>query len=298
MDDLDTQPIIKTMIPTLTLPAPAKLNLFLHIVGRRSDGYHQLQTLFQILDWSDTLTFESKARGGLSFSCSDKTLESEDNLVLRAARAIETECHKSLPVHIHLDKRLPMGGGIGGGSSDCATTLLGLNALFDLQLPTIRLLSLAESLGADVPIFVAGHSAWAEGIGEQLTPIGLPEQWFVIIHPDVHISTATLFSHPELTRNTPVSTIDPGLALVGHNDFEPLVRRLYPEIEHAFAACRPFGEARLTGTGACLFLAMPDQKSAEDVQNKLTDSLQDAAVYVARGQQQSPVIPAIARQIN
>lgn len=275
------------MTSALQLPAPAKLNLFLHIVGQRPDGYHELQTLFQMLNWSDTLSFETQSSPELTFSCSDPALETADNLVVRAVRAVEAHTGQTLPVRIHLNKQLPMGGGLGGGSSDGATTLLGLNRLFDLKLSETTLLALAATLGADVPVFVAGHSAWAEGIGDLLTPVALPNQWFVIIHPDIHISTAQLFTHPQLTRNTPVSRISTDMIRSGHNDFEPLVRRLYPDIEQIFQLCQPFGETRLTGTGACLFLARPDQSSAEDVQRQLKDILSGSSVYVARGESRS-----------
>lgn len=276
------------MPQTLTLPAPAKLNRFLHITGRRDDGYHELQTLFQMLDWCDDLTFTRKPSGDLEFSCSNADLISEDNLVVRAHQALQVHTGQPLPVHLHLHKRLPMGGGLGGGSSDAATTLLGLNQLFELNISQDLLQDIGRSLGADVPVFVAGQTAWAEGIGEKLTPLALEDAWFVIIHPNVHVSTARLFSHPELTRHTPVSTIRRELAHQGHNDFEPLVRRLYPEIEMAFQSCLPYGNARLTGSGACLFLTMPDQTSAENVQKAIQNQRPEAAIYAVRGLNTSP----------
>lgn len=281
---------------TLTLPAPAKLNRFLHITGRRSDGYHELQTLFQMLDWSDTLTFTPRKDAGLEFTCSDPGLITPDNLVVRAHQAIQTYLGKALPVRIHLQKHLPMGGGLGGGSSDAATTLLGLNHLFSLNISQLRLQQLGQSLGADVPVFVAGQTAWADGIGERLTPVTIDESWFVIVHPNVHVSTAELFAHPELTRNTPISTIQPDMARQGHNDFEPLVRRLYPSIDAAFQHCREYGNARLTGSGACLFLPMPDRKTATDTQQILISRLPDASVYAVKGLNQSPVRRQLASE--
>ncbi|EAR08215.1 4-(cytidine 5'-diphospho)-2-C-methyl-D-erythritol kinase [Reinekea blandensis] len=273
---------------TLTMPAPAKLNRFLHITGRRPDGYHELQTLFQMLDWSDQLTFTPTSQPGLLFHCSDPALETDDNLVARAYRLICEQVDQELPVSIHLQKFLPMGGGLGGGSSDAASTLLGLNQLFNLNLDQPTLERLGRTLGADVPVFVRGQTAWAEGIGDKLTPIALDELWHIIVHPNVHVSTATLFSHPELTRDTPVSTIQPELAIHGHNDFEPLVRRLYPQIDQAFECCQDYGNARLTGTGACLFMTMPDQASAENVRHSIQDRLPDANVYAVRGRNLSP----------
>ena len=251
------------MFDTLTLPAPAKLNLFLHIVGRRADGYHQLQTIFQLLALSDELQFERTRSGGVQFSCSNPALESPDNLVVRAARALENATGQSFHVRIHLHKILPMGGGIGGGSSDCATTLLALNRLFQLHLDNARLQQIGLTLGADVPIFVHGKSAWAEGIGEQLSDLALPAAHYILVYPKVHVGTAALFQHPELTRNTPLSTIRPALAESGRNDFEALVRKLYPEIDLAFRQCAAFGSPKLTGTGACLFIKVADEQTAQ-----------------------------------
>ncbi len=281
---------------TLTLPAPAKLNLFLHIIGRRPDGYHELQTLFQLLDMSDTLTFTPNSSQGIRFSCSDASLETDDNLVIRAARALERHTEKTFHVDIHLTKALPMGGGIGGGSSDCATTLLGLNKLLDLNLNTQTLQSIGAKLGADVPVFVRGKTAWAEGIGERLTDLPMPEHWFVIIHPNVHVSTAELFSHPELTRDTPASTIRAELAGSGHNDFEPLVRRLYPDIDKAFRLSSPYGNARLTGTGACLFMSMQNKEMAEHAAMSIRNNLPDVNVFLAQGTNVSTAVTQLHKR--
>ena len=280
----------------LTLLAPAKLNLFLHIVGRRIDGYHELQTLFQLLDYGDTVFLKKNTNGGLQFTCSNPELETTDNLIVKAVRALEFTTNRRLNVTIHLDKLLPMGGGIGGGSSDCATTLLGLNKLFELDLPSQTLLDLGKSLGADVPVFINGKSAWAEGIGEHLTKLLLPENWFLVVKPNVHVATPALFAHPELTRNTPTSTIHTALAQTGHNDFEPLVRKLYPTIESAFQQCAPFGKAKLTGTGACLFLTLPTKAMAEELLAKLQRSNPDFSAFIAQGTNTSKTIMQLNEQ--
>lgn len=273
----------------LTLSAPAKLNLFLHITGRRNDGYHELQTIFQLLDYGDTLTFKRKESGKVSLTCSNPKLANDDNLIIKAVRLLELHCGQSLPVDIHLEKVLPMGGGIGGGSSDCATTLLALNHLFALNLTPETLIELGAQLGADVPVFVNGKTAWADGIGEKLSPIDMLPKTYLVLHPNVHVSTPKLFGHPELTRNTPISKIRPALANEGHNDFEPLVRKLYPDIENAFKAASQYGLARLTGTGACLFM---EALNKEDAQNKLRAIQAEHPTisgFIAQGISTSPV---------
>src|SRR5690606_2274086 len=194
---------------SLTLPAVAKLNLFLHITGRRSDGYHNLQTLFQLLNVGDELTFSLRQDHVLTLDCNDKALINNDNLVLRAANLLQQIAQQhgiTAGCDIYLDKRLPMGGGLGGGSSDAATTLLGLNKLWQLKLSTKKLAKLGLQLGADVPLFVYGHTAFAEGVGEQLTPVELATKLYLIVTPDCHVSTADIFTHPELTRNSTALT--------------------------------------------------------------------------------------------
>jgi 4-diphosphocytidyl-2-C-methyl-D-erythritol kinase len=274
----------------LVLSAPAKLNLFLHITHQRHDGYHELQSIFQLIDFSDTLTFTPQTSGGIQLTCSDPSLETQDNLIQRAAVALEKYIGQTLNVAIHLDKQLPMGGGIGGGSSNCATTLLGLNALFQLDIDNAELQKIGLTLGADVPIFVKGKTSWAEGIGEKLTSVEMPPAWFVIIHPNVHVSTPKLFTHPQLTRNTPTSTIRPDFADKGHNDFEPLVRKLYPEIETAFKTCKPYGNAKLTGSGACLFLKCSTEKVAKSIASSIDANNPDLTTYVAQGLNESSVL--------
>ena len=277
-------------VNSITLSAPAKLNLFLHITGRRPDGYHQLQTLFQLLDYGDELTFTVGQQGGVTLTCNQPELANDDNLVIRAAASLAAFSGQTFNVHIHLDKRLPLGGGIGGGSSDAATTLLALNHLYQLQVAEADLLILAARLGADVPVFVRGQTAWAEGIGERLTPMPLPERWYLVVFAHEHVATPLLFAHPELTRDTPASTIDAALAESGHNDFEPLVRTLYPAIDRAFQACQPYGQAKLTGTGACLFLSLTTKSRASEILQRLTLDHPELSVFLAQGINQSAAL--------
>lgn len=272
------------MLPaSFTLPSPAKLNLFLHITGQRDDGYHSLQTIFALLDWHDDLKFTTNENKGIRFSCDNNALNSDDNLVMKAARLLEAHTQSSFHVDLHLTKRLPMGGGIGGGSSNAATTLLGLNYLYDLELTEQTLLTLGAKIGADVPIFIKGRSCWAEGIGEQLSPINLPNNRYLVIHPRVHVSTATLFNHPNLTRNTPKQSPDRQWAQDGVNDFEPLVRALYPEIDNALLKAKTIGTPKLTGTGACVFLSFESQQLAIKAQKALTALLPEADITLCEG---------------
>lgn len=275
-------------MPTLTVPAPAKINLFLHITGRLANGYHSLQTLFQLLDFHDDLQFTLTTEPRITFSCSDKSIEGNDNLVVKAALLLKNHTGTPLGANIVLLKKLPMGGGIGGGSSDAATALLALNRLWQLNLSIDQLAQLGQQLGADVPVFVRGHTAWAEGIGEQLTSIEIEPAYYLLIHPPVHVTTAALFAHPQLTRDTSISTIRPALAQAGHNDFEPLVRELYPEIAQAFIDCANFGTAKLTGTGSCLFMPMTTEMVALDVKAKLSAINPTLRTYVTRGVNVSP----------
>lgn len=283
----------------LTLPAPAKLNLMLHIVGQQSNGYHRLQTLFQLLDSGDTLTLEKCQGPGIGLSCSNPDLAGPDNLVVKAAKALQAVTGYSDGARIHLNKALPAGGGLGGGSSDCAATLLGLNRLWSLTLSLDKLAAIGLSLGADVPLFVHGASSWAEGIGEQLTPVELPEQWFVVVNPGVHVSTGELFRHPQLTRHTPVITIRSALAGAGHNDFEPVVRALYPEIDQAFSELTDLttadsGPVRLSGSGASLFINTRSDMAAQHILSTIQRRLPRYRAFVARGVNQSPLHRTLA----
>jgi len=264
----------------LTLPAPAKLNLMLHITGRRADGYHELQTLFQFLDYGDELGFRLREDGQIRLLTELPSVDHESNLIVRAARLLQRESGCTLGADIQLTKRLPMGGGIGGGSSDAATTLLGLDHLWQLQLGEDRLAELGLSLGADVPVFVRGRAAFAEGVGERLQPVDLPEPWFLVIAPQVSVSTAEIFADPELTRNTPAITVRSLLAGGGHNDCQPVVEKRYPEVRNALSLLNKFVPASMTGTGSCVFGSFPNEGEADKVRRQLPDSLPS---FVARG---------------
>jgi len=265
---------------TLTLPAPAKLNLMLHIVGRRADGYHELQTLFQFLDHGDELSFRLRADGEIRLHTELPGVDHDSNLIVRAARLLQRASGCSLGADITLLKRLPMGGGIGGGSSDAATTLLGLDHLWQLHLGEDRLAALGLTLGADIPVFVRGRAAFAEGVGERLQPVDLPEPWFLVIAPQVSVSTAEIFADPELTRNTPAITVRSLLAGGGHNDCQPIVEKRYPEVRNALSLLNKFVPASMTGTGACVFGSFPNEGEADKVRRQLPDTLPS---FVAHG---------------
>lgn len=272
----------------LRLPAPAKLNLFLHITGRRPNGYHELQSLVQLLDWGDSLTFTPNNSGQIILRGGPGDIEPQDNLVVRAARCLQ---RGSLGADITLDKRIPAGGGLGGGSSDAATTLLALNHLWQLGYARDELCRIGVGLGADVPVFVAGRTAWAEGIGEMLEPMELPTRWYLVVTPACHVATGEIFSHDQLTRNS--APIKMAAFFQGHsrNDCEPLVRRLYPEVDKALKTLENFGEARLTGTGASVFVAFDSQVAAEAARDELPGTWQ---MTVAMGINESPVLAQLA----
>ena len=258
----------------LTLPAPAKLNLFLHVTGRREDGYHDLQTLFQLLDYGDTLSFEAAPPGTLALHLAEtslfKDLPMDSNLVIRAARRLAAETGGDCPgASITLHKRIPPGAGLGGGSSDAATTLLALNELWRLNLSKSRLAAIGLQLGADVPLFIEGKSAWAEGVGERLQAVALEEAWYLVITPHCAVSTAAVFSHQNLTRNSPAIKMADFLAgkagIDAGNDCESVTRTLYPEVAEALDRLRQFGEARMTGTGSGVFTRFPNEAAAREV---------------------------------
>ena len=265
---------------TLILPAPAKLNLFLHITGRRADGYHELQTLFQFLDHGDELGFALREDGEIHLHTEVDGVPHDSNLIVRAARLLQQESGTPLGADIWLDKRLPMGGGIGGGSSDAATTLVGLNHLWQTQLNEDRLAALGLRLGADVPVLVRGRAAFAEGVGEQLQAVELSEPWFLVAVPQVFVSTAEVFSAPELTRNTPPIKVRSLLEGGGHNDCQPVVEARYPEVRNALILLNKFVPARLTGTGACVFGSFPNRDDADKVARQLPATLPS---FVAQG---------------
>ena len=277
-----------------SLPAPAKLNLFLHITGRRPNGFHELQTLFALLDRGDTLTFESAER--LSLRCDDPALADDDNLVLRAARLLRQQTGCAAGARLTLTKRLPAGGGLGGGSSDAATALWGLDQLWGLNLGEQRLAELGLMLGADVPVFVRGRNAWAEGVGDRLTPVSLPQQWFLVVEPGISVSTARIFNDRQLTRHTPTIKLPASLGAATletlHNDCEAVARRHFPAIGEALDWLqREAGNARMTGTGACCFARLTGEQSAQPLLQRLP---QHWTAFVARSTQISPLHEALA----
>jgi 4-diphosphocytidyl-2-C-methyl-D-erythritol kinase len=264
----------------LILPAPAKLNLMLHILGRRTDGYHELQTLFQLLDFGDELGFALRSDGEIRLHSPIDGVPHDSNLIVRAARLLQQHANCALGADIWLDKRLPMGGGIGGGSSDAATTLLGLNHLWQLNCSEDQLAAMGLSLGADVPVFVRGRAAFAEGVGEKLQPVQLTEPWFLVAIPQVLVSTAEIFSDPELTRDTPPIKVRSLLEGGGRNDCQPVVQKRYPEVHNALILLNKFVPARLTGTGACVFGSFPNQDDADKVARQLPATLPS---FIAQG---------------
>ena len=254
--------------------APAKLNLFLHILGRRSDGYHQLQTLFQLLDEGDTLQFESLSGGELQLELRSNTtgqrLPLENNLILQAARVLRTRAGiPALGARISVDKRISVGGGLGGGSSNAATTLIALNRYWQLNLSQTELKALGLQLGADVPLFIDGRSAWGEGVGEKLQAVTLPPRWFLVATPDCAVSTAEIFNHENLTRNSPAIKMADFMAGVARNDCEPVTCELYPEVAQALTWLTQFGHARMTGTGASVFAEFTTESKANAALSQL-----------------------------
>ena len=265
--------------------APAKLNLFLHILGRRSDGYHQLQTLFQLLDKGDTLQFESLSGGELQLEVSSNTtghrLPVENNLILKAARLLRTHAGTpTLGARISVDKAIPIGGGLGGGSSNAATTLIALNRYWQLNLNQTELKALGLQLGADVPLFIDGKSAWGEGVGEKLQAVTLPPKWFLVATPDCAVSTAEIFNHENLTRNSPAIKMADFLAGGARNDCESITCDLYPEVAQALTWLTQFGQARMTGTGASVFADFTAETKANAALSQLPARWQG---FVARG---------------
>lgn len=264
----------------LVLPAPAKLNLMLHILGRRPDGYHDLQTLFQFVEFGDQLGFAIRTDGEIRLHTQLGGVPHDSNLIVRAAHQLQTTTGCQQGADIWLDKRLPMGGGLGGGSSDAATTLLGLNKLWKLNCSEDQLAQLGLGLGADVPVFVRGHAAFAEGVGEKLQPVTLPEPWFLVCVPAVEVSTAEVFSAAELTRNTPPIKVAAVLEQGGRNDCQPVVEQRYPAVRNALILLNKFVQAKLTGTGGCVFGSFPSKAEADKVAAQLPATLPS---FVARG---------------
>jgi len=325
---LNSKCSIGLAVDTLSCPAPAKLNLFLHVVGRRADGYHLLQTLFRFIDFGDTLHFTLREDGVVRRVSTLDGVPQEQDLCVRAARLLQQECGCPLGVDIALEKRIPMGGGLGGGSSDAATTLLALNRLWQLGLSRERLMRIGLDLGADVPVFVFGENAFAEGVGEQLQAYSLPDAWYVVLFPPVHVATAQIFAHPELTRNTislriralPMAqlfqskfegetrrrrandedsasstarsergsqhSVTDEVELELHNDLQPVVCSLYPEVARHLSWLGQFAEARITGSGACVFAEFVSAGQAQAVLEHLPP---DMCGIVARGLPHHPL---------
>jgi len=276
-------------------PAPAKLNLFLHVVGRRSDGYHLLQSVFRLIDYGDTVWLSVRQDGKIRRLNALADVPEERDLTVRAANLLKLSTGCALGVDIRLDKRLPLGGGLGGGSSDAATVMLALNRLWGLHLSRRHLQELALQLGADVPVFVFGQSAFAEGVGEILAPVSLQRAWYVVLTPPVQVATAGVFAAPELTRDTPAIKIADFLSGVGadfgRNDLQPVVEKKYPEVLRGLAwlgryAGQYGGDARMTGSGACVFLAVPSEAAAHEVMGKLPQDMQG---FIARGLDRHPL---------
>ena len=267
-----------------TWPAPAKLNLMLHITGRREDGYHLLQSVFQFLNFGDEIVITVRNDGEIKRLSDLPGVEAEHDLVIRAARLLQQQSGCTLGADIKVDKRLPMGGGLGGGSSDAATVLVALNRLWETNLSLKALAELGLQLGADVPVFVHGHAAWAEGVGEILQPVELPEPWFLVLIPPVEVSTAEIFSDPQLTRDCQAIKIRDFLAGDGGNVCQPVAASHYPEIAQALTWLGRFAEAKMTGTGSCIFAAFDSEAQAQEVYQQLPKGWEG---FVAKGSNRS-----------
>ncbi|EIC85965.1 4-(cytidine 5'-diphospho)-2-C-methyl-D-erythritol kinase [Serratia sp. M24T3] len=267
-------------------PSPAKLNLFLYITGQRPDGYHDLQTLFQFVDYGDRLAFTVRDDAKITLTPSVEGVPDEQNLIVRAAKMLQQRLPAPRGADILLEKRLPMGGGLGGGSSNAATTLIALNMLWNAGLSDSELAELGVSLGADVPVFVMGHAAFAEGIGEVLQPVSPAEKWYLIAHPGVSIPTPAIFGDPELTRDTPKRLIDELLSATYSNDCEPIARKRFCEVEQLVSWLLEYAPTRLTGTGACVFAEFDTETSAEEVLSQAPAWING---FVARGVNVSPL---------
>lgn len=275
-------------------PAPAKLNRFLHVVGRRADGYHLLQTLFQFIDLTDSLDFEPTDDGHVVREGGLSSVAAHADLVVRAARLLQSETGSRQGARIRLHKRIPAGGGLGGGSSDAATVLVALNRLWGAGLDQAALAELGLRLGADVPVFIGGRAAWAEGVGERLTPVDADTPWFVVIDPGVPVSTAEVFAAPELTRHTPRIKIRARSNGAARNDCEPVVRKRYADVDAALGWLGCHGEARLTGTGGCLFAPFESEARARAVARLVPYGWRGC---VARGLNRSPLLNRLECEI-
>lgn len=282
------------MNKNISVSAPAKLNLFLHITGQREDGYHLLQTVFQFLDYADTISLTLREDGVIERTSELDGVPAEEDLVVKAAKSLQQHCinkfgGSSLGVDISVDKILPMGGGLGGGSSNAASVLVGLNHLWDCGLSQEELMALGVQLGADVPIFIFAQSAWAEGVGERLKVVDLPEKWFLVLKPSINVSTAKVFSNSQLRRDCSTITIRDFLQGQTENVCEKPVREMYPEVDQALKDLACYcdnGESKLTGTGACVFAAFDNKEQAENALNELSEKWDG---FVAKGMNQTPL---------
>lgn len=267
-------------------PAPAKINLFLHVVGRRDDGYHLLQTVFRFIDRADRLRFEPRTDGRIVLANPLPGVPPETDLTVRAAQALRAATGIAEGVTIHLEKNLPMGGGLGGGSSDAATTLIALNRLWHAGIESAALQRIGLALGADVPIFIHGRTAFAEGVGEQFTDVIAPPAWYLVLVPPVAVPTPAIFRSPDLRRDTPPITAAAWLPGDGSNDLEPVACALYPEVARHLEFLRRFGDARMSGSGACCFVALPDRAAADAALAACPAEFQG---FVARGLDRHPL---------
>jgi 4-diphosphocytidyl-2-C-methyl-D-erythritol kinase len=274
-------------------PAPAKLNLFLHVNGQRENGYHDLQTLFQFIDHCDYLDFQINPHGNIQLHSElSKVVPDKDNLILQAAKSLQSYANITLGADIWLEKLLPMGGGLGGGSSDAATTLVALNTLWDLNYPADTLAKIGLSLGADVPVFINGLSAFAEGIGEELTPVQPAEIWYLVIVPDVHVSTQAIFQSPALTRDTPKLSLANLMERNWSNDCQKLVTAHYPQVANALDWLLEYAPSRMTGTGACVFGEFEQEQQALAALAQLPPMMTG---FVAKGMNRSPLLTRLAQ---
>ena len=267
-------------------PSPAKVNLFLHITGRRDDGYHEIQTAFQFLDYSDSLEFQVQQSCAIELLTPIKGVKNESNLIIRAAKCLQSHTDSKQGAKISIKKRLPIGGGLGGGSSNAATTLIALNHLWQTKLTTTKLAQLGLTLGADVPVFIHGYAAWAEGVGEELTPISPAEPWYVVIVPDCQVSTAEVFSYQELTRDCEPITISRFLSGEVINVCERVVLKNYSAVSQAVGWLNRYGKSRMSGTGACVFAGFDSQVQAQHVLEDLPSHWRG---FIAKGCNQSPL---------
>ena len=273
------------MPQSLQLQSPAKLNLMLHITSQRDDGYHNLQTVFQFIDLNDSLTFNKTSSKIQRISGNEQVVE-KDDLIIKAAKLLQQHCSTSQGVNISIQKNIPMGGGLGGGSSNAATTLMALNYLWGLQLNSTELQQIGLQLGADIPIFIFGQNAWAEGVGDELKAINLPKSWFLVIHPQVFVSTEQIFSSKHLTRDCHPITIRAFLEGSGQNVCEPVACELYPEIQNAIDWLNQYSPARMTGTGACIFAIFDSAEKANIVKSQIPEQWTG---YIAEGLSSNPV---------